>query len=64
MEAEIRAEEKKLSLRLGEFMPEFEAVMTLSRILLSDFKGSETITFSPPGDLTLLYSTYSIIVEV
>lgn len=64
MEAERRAEEKKLLLRLGEFAPDFEAVMTLSRILLLDFKGWETFLFFHPDDHTLLFGTYSIIVEV
>lgn len=54
MEVERREEDKKLLLRIGEFVPDFEAVVTLSRTLLLDFNRRHI----------RVYDTYSIEVEV
>jgi len=56
MEEEIE-EEKKGFLRLGEVVPDFEAVTTHGKIKLSDFKGKWVILFSHPADFTPVCTT-------
>ena len=50
-------EEESLSLRLGETVPDFEAVTTHGEIRLSDFKGKWIILFSHPADFTPVCTT-------
>jgi len=51
-EEKDKVEEKKPLLRLGETVPDFEAVTTHGKIKLSDFKGKWVILFSHPADFT------------
>lgn len=50
-------EEKRPLLRLGEPVPDFEAVTTHGKIKLSDFKGKWVILFSHPADFTPVCTT-------
>jgi len=56
MEIEEKVERKPL-LRLGEVVPDFEALTTHGRIKLSDFKGKWVILFSHPADFTPVCTT-------
>jgi len=57
MEEKVEFEEKKPLLRLGEPVPDFEAVTTHGKIRLSDFKGKWIILFSHPADFTPVCTT-------
>jgi len=50
-------EEKQPLLRLGETVPDFEALTTHGKIKLSDFKGKWVILFSHPADFTPVCTT-------
>jgi len=50
-------EEKRPLLRLGEPVPDFEAITTHGKIKLSDFKGKWIILFSHPADFTPVCTT-------
>ncbi|MEM2912368.1 MAG: peroxiredoxin [Candidatus Bathyarchaeia archaeon] len=50
-------EETQQMLRLGETVPDFEAVTTHGKIKLSDFKGKWVILFSHPADFTPVCTT-------
>lgn len=50
-------EEKKPLLRLGEKVPDFEALTTHGKIKLSDFKGKWVVLFSHPADFTPVCTT-------
>jgi len=52
-----KMEEKKSLLRLGEPVPDFEAITTHGKIKLSDFKGKWIILFSHPADFTPVCTT-------
>lgn len=53
----MKMEEKRPLLRLGEPVPDFEAVTTHGKIKLSDFKGKWVILFSHPADFTPVCTT-------
>ena len=57
MEEKVEFEEKKPLLRLGEPVPDFEALTTHGKIRLSDFKGKWIILFSHPADFTPVCTT-------
>ena len=57
MEELGKVEEKRPLLRLGEKVPDFEAVTTHGKIKLSDFKGKWVILFSHPADFTPVCTT-------
>lgn len=50
-------EETQQMLRLGETVPDFEAITTHGKIKLSDFKGKWVILFSHPADFTPVCTT-------
>jgi peroxiredoxin (alkyl hydroperoxide reductase subunit C) len=52
-----KVEQKQPLLRLGEAVPDFEAVTTHGRIKLSDFKDKWIILFSHPADFTPVCTT-------
>jgi len=54
---EEKFEERKPLLRLGEKVPDFEAVTTHGKIKLSDFKGKWVVLFSHPADFTPVCTT-------
>lgn len=54
---EEKIEDKRPLLRLGEAVPDFEAVTTQGEIKLSDFKGKWVILFSHPADFTPVCTT-------
>lgn len=56
MEEKIEEERRGL-LRLGETVPDFEAVTTHGKIKLFDFKGKWIILFSHPADFTPVCTT-------
>ncbi|MBS7616640.1 peroxiredoxin [Candidatus Bathyarchaeota archaeon] len=49
--------EEKPLLRIGEVVPDFEAVTTHGKLKLSDFKGKWVILFSHPADFTPVCTT-------
>jgi len=57
METEEKVLERKPLLRLGEVVPDFEAVTTHGKIKLSDFKGKWVVLFSHPADFTPVCTT-------
>ena len=57
MEELGKVEEKRPLLRLGEKVPDFEAVTTHGKIKLSDFKGKWVVLFSHPADFTPVCTT-------
>jgi len=57
METEEKFSERKPLLRLGEVVPDFEAVTTHGKIKLSDFKGKWVVLFSHPADFTPVCTT-------
>jgi peroxiredoxin (alkyl hydroperoxide reductase subunit C) len=56
MERKVEEERRGL-LRLGELVPDFEAITTHGKIKLSDFKGKWVILFSHPADFTPVCTT-------
>lgn len=54
---EEKIEGERPLLRLGEAVPDFEAVTTQGEIKLSDFKGKWVILFSHPADFTPVCTT-------
>jgi len=56
MERKVEEERRGL-LRLGELVPDFEAITTHGKIKLSDFKGKWIILFSHPADFTPVCTT-------
>ena len=54
---EEKFEERKPLLRLGETVPDFEAITTHGKIKLSDFRGKWVILFSHPADFTPVRTT-------
>lgn len=45
------------NVKIGEFAPDFEAVTTMGKIKLTDYKGKWVVLFSHPGDFTPVCTT-------
>ncbi len=44
------------NVRIGQVAPDFEAITTMGKIKLSDYRGKRLVFFSHPGDFTPVYS--------
>ncbi len=40
------------NVKIGEYAPEFEAITTMGKISLNDYKGKWVVLFSHPGGFT------------